>query len=204
MSFKNCFQTFSYATIVVATLRLMVAGALSIALAVLLWLLMVTAWRLEGTRWQLSERTGLIIVLLSIPFFFIDWKYQQGIGEPAGRLGVNALAHLIVFLSAVKLLQAKKDRDWVFLYLISFFEVLLAAGLSFSPVFLLTLALYLLCALSAVIAFEIQKARRSIAYSETRLLVPPDSRVFRRSSKRRQWRNSEGARLPLVAVALLV
>ena len=48
---------------------------------------------------------------------------------------MTALAHLIVFLSAVKLLQVKKDRDWVFLYLISFFEVLLAAGLSFSPVF---------------------------------------------------------------------
>ena len=82
-------------------------------------------------------------------------------GEPAERLGVTALAHLIVFLSAVKLLQVKKDRDWVFLYLISFFEVLLAAGLSFSPVFLGTLTLYLLCGLSAVTAFEIQKARRS-------------------------------------------
>jgi transglutaminase-like putative cysteine protease len=117
-------------------------------------------------------------------------------------LGVTALAHLIVFLSAVKLLQVKKDRDWVFLYLISFFEVLLAAGLSFSPVFLGTLTLYLLCGLSAVTAFEIQKARRSVAYTETRLLVPPDSRVFKKSG-RRSWRTTEAARLPFVAVALL-
>src|ERR1051326_8037764 len=75
-------------------------------------------------------------VLLSIPLFYLDWHYQKELGEPVERLGVTALAHLIVFLSAVKLLQIKKDRDWVFLYLISFFEVLLAAGLSFSPVFL--------------------------------------------------------------------
>ncbi|HJU93833.1 MAG TPA: DUF3488 and transglutaminase-like domain-containing protein, partial [Pyrinomonadaceae bacterium] len=143
------------------------------------------------------------IVLLSIPLFYLDWQYQKAMGEPAERLGVTALAHLIVFLSAVKLLQVKKDRDWDFLYLISFFEVLLAAGLSFSPVFLGTLTLYLLCGLCAVTAFEIQKARRSLAYTETRLLVPPDSRVFKKVG-RRSWRNPEAARLPYVAVGLLL
>lgn len=204
MTFKTYFRTFSYATIAVATLTLMLAGGLSVALAVLLWLLMVAAWRLEDTRWQLSERTGLIVVLLSIPLFLIDWKYQQSVGEPAGRLGVNALAHLIVFLSAVKLLQTKKDRDWVFLYLISFFEVLLAAGLSFSPVFLGTLTLYLLCGLSTIIAFEIQKSRRAIPVTETHLLVPPDSRIFRKARRRSARRNAEANRLPFVALVLLL
>ena len=203
MSFKIYFRTFSYATVAVATLTLVLAGGLSVALAALLWLLMVAAWMLEDTGWQLSERTGLIVVLLSIPLFFIDWKYQQNIGEPAGRLGVNSLAHLIVFLSAVKLLQAKKDRDWVFLYLISFFEVLLAAGLSFSPVFLGTLSLYLLCGLSTIIAFEIQKSRRAIAIAETHLLVPPDSRIFRHPRRRDGKRNAEANRLPFVALVLL-
>jgi protein-glutamine gamma-glutamyltransferase len=203
MSFKIYFRTFSYATVAVATLTLVLAGGLSVALAALLWLLMVAAWMLEDTGWQLSERMGLLVVLLSIPLFFIDWKYQQSIGEPAGRLGVNSLAHLIVFLSAVKLLQAKRDRDWVFLYLISFFEVLLAAGLSFSPVFLGTLSLYLLCGLSTIIAFEIQKSRRSISIAETHLLVPPDSRMFRHPRRRAGKRNAEANRLPFVALVLL-
>ena len=118
-------------------------------------------------------------------------------------MGVNALAHLILFLAAVKLLQVKKDRDWVFLYLISFFEVLLAAGLSFSPVFLGSLTLYLLCGLSTIIAFEIQKAKRTIAVSETHLLVPPDSRIFR-NARRRVKGNAEAHRLPLVAFLLLI
>jgi len=204
MTFKTYFKTSSYATVAVATLALLLAGGLPISLAVLFWLLMAAAWQLEGTKWQLSERTGLIVVLLSIPLFFIDWKYQQSVGEPAGRLGVNALAHLIVFLSAVKLLQKKKDRDWVFLYLISFFEVLLAAGLSFSPIFLGTLTLYLLCGFSTIIAFEIQKSRRAIAVAETQLLVPPDSRIFKRGRRRAGKRNAEANRLPLVAVILLV
>ena len=203
MKFLTYFQAFSYAMIAVAMLALVMAGGLSYGLALVFLGVMIVSWNLEGTRWQLPERYGLAIVLLSIPLFYVDWQYQKSIGEPVERLGVTALAHLIVFLSAVKLIQVKKDRDWVFLYLISFFEVLLAAGLSFSPVFLGTLTLYLLCGLCAVTAFEIQKARRSLAPAETRLLVPPDSRVFRKGGKR-SWRSTEAARLPVVAVALLL
>jgi protein-glutamine gamma-glutamyltransferase len=203
MSFGTYFRAFSYAMIAVAMLALVLAGGLSVGLSLVFFVVMVGSWLLENTKWQLPERYGLGIVLLSIPLFYVDWNYQKALGEPTERLGVTALAHLIVFLSAVKLLQVKKDRDWVFLYLISFFEVLLAAGLSFSPVFLGTLTLYLLCGLSAVTAFEIQKARRSLATTETRLLVPPDSRVFKRSGQR-FWRTTEAARLPFVAVTLLL
>ncbi len=203
MKFTTYFRAFSYAMIAVAMLALVLAGGLSHGLALAFLGVMIVSWNLEGTRWQLPERYGLAIVLLSIPLFYLDWQYQKTVGEPAERLGVTALAHLIVFLSAVKLVQVKKDRDWVFLYLISFFEVLLAAGLSFSPIFLGTLTLYLLCGLCAVTAFEIQKARGSLSYVETRLLVPPDSRLFRKGGKR-SWLTPEAARLPFVAVGLLL
>jgi len=204
MSFATYFKASSYAMIAVAMLALMLAGGLHLALATVFAAVMVVAWNLEGTKWQLSERLGLAIVLLSIPLFLFDWKYQRAIGEAPGRLGVNALAHLIVFLSAVKLLQVKSDRDWAFLYLISFFGLLLAAGLSFSPVFLGTLTLYLLCALSTVIAFEIRKAQRGVKSVETRLLVPPDSRVFRKLVSPRGKRDIEASRLPLVAFSMLL
>ena len=204
MSFSTYFRTISYAMINVAMLALVLAGGLNYGLALVFFVLMILSWNLEHTRWQLPERIGLGIVLLSIPLFYVDWQYQKAIGEPVERLGVTALAHLIVFLSAVKLLQVKKDRDWVFLYLISFFEVLLAAGLSFSPVFLGTLSLYLLTSLAAVTAFEIQKARRSVALTETRLLVPPDSARFKKKGKRLSGRTAEAARLPFLAFALLV
>src|SRR6478672_9653807 len=203
MNFKTYFQIFSYATIAVATLALFLAGGLSLTLAALFWLVMVLAWKVEGTKCQLSERTVLAVVLLSIPLFLLDWKLQQNFGETPGKVGVSALAHLIVFLSAVKLLQAKKDRDWVFLYLISFFEVLLASGLTFSPIFLATLTLYLLCSLSTIIAFEIQKSKRSLPPSETHLLVPPDSRIFKNVRGGAGKRNVEAHRLPAVAIVLL-
>jgi hypothetical protein len=115
MSFGTYFRAFSYSMIAVAMLALVLAGGLSVGLALVFFLVMVGSWLLEDTKWQLPERYGLGIVLLSIPLFVLDWQYQKAIGEPTERLGVTALAHLIVFLSAVKLLQVKKDRDRVFL-----------------------------------------------------------------------------------------
>lgn len=203
MSFEKYFKASSYATVVSAMVALYLAGGLHFALAICFAAVVVLAWKFEDTKWQLSERTGLVVVLLSVPLFIIDWQFQKATGEPAGRFGVTALAHLIIFLAAVKLLQVKKDRDWVFLYLISFFEVLLAAGLSFSPVFLGTLTLYLLCVLSTIIAFEIHKGKRSMPAAETRLLVPPDSRIFN-ASRPRSRRQVEATRLPWVALTLML
>ena len=203
MSLDTYFRAFSYATIAVATLTLVLAGGLNLALAFLFFVILLTAWNLEGRKWQLSERMGLIAVLFSIPLFFFDWRYQKTLVEPAGRVGVAALAHLIVFLAAVKLLQQKKDRDWVFLYLISFFEILLAAGLSFSPVFLASLSVYMLCGLTTIVAFEIHKAKRRMPEAATRLLVPPDSRIFKHA-RRDIKRSLETRRLPFVAVFLFI
>jgi len=204
MTFETYFRSSAYATIGIAALALVTAGGLHPGLGLLFGILMVLAWNIEGRKWQLSERLGLALVLTSIPLFFIDWQFQKATGQADGRIGVTALAHLIVFLSVIKLLQVKSDRDWVFLLLISFFEILLAAGLSFSPLFLGSLALYLLCALSTVIAFEIRKTRRGVKPAETRLLVPPDSRIFKRIANKSPRSNLEARRLPVVALALLL
>ena len=204
MSFETYFKGSSYAMIMCAMLALMLAGGLHFGLGIAFVAVVAVAWKAENTRWQISERIGLVIVLISIPLFFLDWQYQRSIGEVRERFGVTALAHLITFLSAVKLLQVKSNRDWVFLYLISFFEVLLAAGLSLSPLFLASLSLYLPCAISTVIAFEIRKARRSVPLVETRLLVPPEGRVFRRLTTLAGKRNVAVRRLPVVACGLIV
>ncbi len=212
MTFNTYFRASSYAMIAVAMLALLLAGGMNLVMAVSFALVMIGAWNLEGTKWQLSERLGLIVVLLSLPLFYLDWKFLGLYPDlnplpPAGphkTAGVSALAHLILFLSAIKLLQVKSDRDYVFLYLISFFEVLLAAGLSLSPVFLASLSVYLICGLSTVIAFEIHKARRNLKPAETRLLVPPDSTIFRRLARHGvRRRNIEVRRLPLTTGVLL-
>jgi transglutaminase-like putative cysteine protease len=209
MSFNTYFRASSYAMIVVATLALVWAGALHWGLAVVFAAVAVLSWRIEGTRWQLSERTGLILVLLSIPIFYLDWTYQSNlrlttIDELQANALVSAIAHLIAVLSAIKLFQVKSDRDWVFLYLISFFEVLLAAGLSFSPVFLASLSIYLVAGVSTVIAFEIYKAKRRLKPVATRLLVARDSLLFRRPGRSSAAAtNIEIRRLPVLSIVFL-
>lgn len=213
MTFNSYFRVSSYATIAAAAVALMVSGGIGVWLAAAFATVLVIAWKCEASRWQLSERAALIIILVSLPLFYLDWRLlriyldvqflERGSTGPGGS-EVTLLAHLILFLSAVKLLQRKADRDWFFLYLISFFEVLLAAGLSSSPVFMATLALYLLCALTTIVAFEIQKASHKVSATQTRLLVPPESALFRRFPLR-LWRRryQETRRLPLVSGGLL-
>ena len=212
MEFSTYFRLMSYATVAAAALALLVAGGVSIWLAGSFAVVMLVAWKLEQTRWQLTERLALVVILLSLPIFYVDWQvltpYLQVAYLETGRHSgaeVAVLAHMILFLSAVKLMQRKRDRDWFFVYLISFFTMLLAAGLTASPLFMGALILYLLCALSTVVAFEIQKAKRKITATHSRLLVPPDSSLFQRLPMR-LWRRRylETRRLPLVSVGLLV
>jgi transglutaminase-like putative cysteine protease len=205
MTFNTFFRVSSYAMVACGALALTASGGLSEVLAAVFGVVLVLAWKLEGTRWQLPERVGLVVVLLSLPLFYLDWQFLSG-GKATEKVGVSALAHLILFLSSVKLLQVKADRDWVFLYLISFFEVLLAAGLSLSPLFLFTLSLYMLFALGTILAFEMRKARRSVNAAETRLLVAPDSTLFRRLTRRgvSARKQGEARRLPFVSFILML
>lgn len=212
MLFGTYFRLTSYATIATAALALLVAGGVNVWLTAAFAVVMLVAWKLEQTRWQLTERIALVVILLSIPIFYFDWQiltpYLDIQYLETGRRSspeVSVLSHLILFLSGVKLLQRKRDRDWFFIYLISFFTVLLGAGLTASPLFLGALIIYLLCALSTVVAFEIQRAKRTITPTQTRLLVPPDSTLFQKLPMR-LWRRRylETRRLPLVSVGLLV
>jgi len=212
VKFSTYFKLTSFATIAVSALALLMAGGISLWLAAIFFVVIAVAFKLEGTRWQLTERVALVVILSSIPVFYLDWRVLTPLLdleylETGSRVNpeVTVLSHMILFLSAVKLLQRKLDRDWFFLYLISFFTVLLAAGLTSAPIFLAILVVYLLCALATIVAFEIQKAGRKIAATQTRLLVPPDSTLFQKLPMR-LWRRRylETRRLPLVSAGLLL
>lgn len=208
MTFDTYFRISSYAMIASGTLALAFSGGIGAGLSVLFALVLAAAWNLEETRWQLSERAGMFAVVLSLPFLYLDWKFQTSWmwPEETARAGIASLTHFTLFLSAVKLHQVKADRDWLFLYLISFFEVLLAAGLSVNPLFIVSLALYTFCSLSTVVCFEIRKARRALDMRETRLHAAISrTRWLSRWSKKTfaAKHSGDARRLPFVALALL-
>ena len=71
MSFETYFKASSYAMISCAMLALMLAGGLHFGLGLAFVVVVILAWKAEGSHWQLSERVGLVIVLISIPLFFL-------------------------------------------------------------------------------------------------------------------------------------
>lgn len=189
MNFNTYFKLTSYAVVACGALTLLISDGISLLIAVIYATALIAAWYFENSRWQISEKLGLIFIVLALPLFYLDWQMMAAI-MPRERAGAATLAHLILALSIVKLLQIKADRDWVFLYLISFFEVLLAAGLSISPLFLAALILYLLFAVCTIVAFEIQKSERQVKIVR--------SELHESNKKKTTWR------LPIAATSILL
>jgi len=162
MRFERFFKVFSYLAVFCGFLSLWVTGNFGPVESSLFIVVLVAAWLLDGSRWLLSERIGTVLIVLALPSAYAAFKFGlfSFYGTEAVIAGV--LARLILALTAIKLLQKKADRDWIFLYLMSFFEVLLAAGLSISFLYLSTFLLYLLVMACTVIAFEMRKTRRDV------------------------------------------
>lgn len=196
-SFETFFRAISYGVAGCGLLSLIISGGIGIFIAGLFLIVVVLAWFLEESRWQISERGGVVLIFLIVPLFYFDWKYQISGFNSRESLAAGNLARLILILAGIKLLQKKADRDWIFIYLISFFEVLLAAGLSISPLFLASLVLYLLFAVCSIVVFEIRKSSRNILEKNAEASNPkPDNR--------QSISKTSFYRLPSTAAGLLI
>lgn len=197
VNFDKFFKFISYAVVFCGFLTLWVSGGAGLAVSVFFLTVLIASWFLENSRWQISEKVGTALMFCLIPLFYFDWKYKfTGFGNTETML-VGILARLILLLAAIKLFQKKGDRDWLFLYLMSFFEVLLAAGVSISPLFLASLILYLLTVLCAIITFEIRKTSRLVAPKAANEKLPADE-------VKAALKNKLITRLPSTAVILLI
>lgn len=170
MKFSRFFNFISYSVVASGALSLWVTGGIGIVSALMFGLCAALAWRQEGAGRQISERAGTFLVVAAVPLSYAGWKAGIFNAGPNDSALAGLLGQLILVLSIIKLLQKKTDRDWVFLYLMAFFEVLLSAGITFSPLYLASLVLYLAVVVCAVIAFEMRrssaKAGRDLAISQ--------------------------------------
>src|ERR1700741_4721988 len=160
------FRTTSYALVATAFLAIALTGELDfISIAGYAVALVICFYRdARGvTRLRLREWMWGGLSIADVPFVFVDGALISN--------RVLALVHMTLFVSAAKLFQNKRDRDWVFLYLIAFFQMLLAAGLTFNATFDLSLATFLFFFISTLAAFEIRRARRQVNHLEEEAVV---------------------------------
>ena len=174
MDFEKLFRILSYATVFCGFFALWIAGAFTLVGAGLFIATMIGAWFLEGSRFQISERIGTALIVLAVPAYYFLGKFGYFSFTNSESMLPSILARLILTLSAIKLLQRKSDRDWMFLYIMTFFEVLLAAGLSISAVYLATFVAFTFFMVATIILFEMRKTERSVEEKATAKRDPTD------------------------------
>jgi|CXWL01.1.fsa_nt_gi transglutaminase-like putative cysteine protease len=198
MKFEKFFRLISYAAVFCGFLALWVSGTFGVVASGIFITVILGAWFLEGSRWQISERVGTALIVLALPLFYLGYRTNVIAIDGGDAVLPGVLARMILSLAAVKLLQRKSNRDWIFLYLMSFFEVLLAAGLSISALYLASFILYLLVMVCAVIAFEIRKTAFSVEQNIT------GEKPAKRDTTSEAKTAFPVRRLPATAIALIV
>jgi hypothetical protein len=163
MNFEKLFQFASYAAVFCGFLALWVSGTFGILPTALFLSVMAAAWLLEGTPWRIPEKAGTALIVLALPIYYAGWKLGFFAFDTTEAMVAGVLSRLILSLTAVKLLQKKSDRDWIFLYLMSFFEVLLAAGMSISALYFASFVAYVFVMVCVTVLFEIRKTNGLVA-----------------------------------------
>ena len=76
MNFETFFRSVSYAAVFCGFLALWVSGTFGIVGTFVFILVMVGAWLLEESRWQISERWGTALIVLALPAYYLAFKFH--------------------------------------------------------------------------------------------------------------------------------
>ncbi len=127
--------------------------------------LLVRALLISGAiRFDLSPRLVVVLTLAYCGFFPLDYFFLS-------RTFIQSTVHLVFFLAVIQILTSRTNRDYFFMGMIAFLELLAAAILTTNSNFFLFLALYLFFAMAAFTSSEIRRSmqkRQTIARSGLR------------------------------------
>jgi hypothetical protein len=120
----------------------------------------IRLWRGRGP--ELTHRVATWLVLAYFLFFSLDlWIFSRDLaaGAPNPTLYAALLAaiHLLLFATIVRLYSARTNRDYAFLSVLAFASILAAAILTIETTFLVSLAIFLVLAVSTFVALEIRR-----------------------------------------------
>ncbi len=155
-SAERYFQWSLYLLLVTGFAALAGTGKLDfLSLAVVLPALAVRGYHLVKRRnFALSERWTNYLTIIYFLVYVVDYlMLSQGF--------VAATVHLVLFIMVVKIFSVQRDRDLVYLAVLSFLMVLAAAVLTVDTLFLLTFGFFLLTAMSTFISMEMRRSERA-------------------------------------------
>lgn len=171
MSFRPLFLLSSYLLVFLGLAGLFLTEELSSP-----YLLFAAAALVLGAVGETSGRSGILprtvanlamLAVLALTLFSIFFLQS---------LPLQELVHFLLALQGVKLLAPKKGRDWLQLYLISFFSLLAASALTVELFFAAIFVSYLFAAPWVLVLFHLKSATEAAGKNpdtEARLLSWP-------------------------------
>jgi protein-glutamine gamma-glutamyltransferase len=102
-------------------------------------------------RLQLTAQQANLLTWLYLPFFLLDMLSLS-------RSFVPATLHLILFVQLLKIYQAKSNRDYSYLIILSFLQVLAASALTINVSFFICFLFFVLVCIAALICLEIKRS----------------------------------------------
>lgn len=157
MTFALAFKVSSYGLIAAGFSALAATRAVDPISTALFASAMVISWFIDTGRLRRSLPPWCLngLALAYLPFFAADWAMLS-------RSFLISLVHLALFMAALKLLTLSEDRDYAFLYLISFGELLAASTLTVNFVFGLSFLAFLFFGIATLILFEMRRTNASV------------------------------------------
>lgn len=151
---------------------------------------------LRDRPFVIPRRVTSWLALIYVLLFFVDFFFISG------RDFVAPAVHLALFGMCVKLFNVERERDYVYLALLSFLMVLSSAILTVDSAFLAAFALFLLLAVFCFMAMEMRRSARAAANSSA--LSIPGLRTRRRAISPMHRLSGSLARTTAVMVAAIL
>lgn len=103
----------------------------------------------------IPERWTSYLTLFYFPFYAADFFYLS-------QTFINATVHLVLFIMVIKIFSVRRDRDLLYLTVLSFLMLLAAAVLTVDTLFLMTFSLFILVAISTFVSMEMVRSEREM------------------------------------------
>src|SRR5215813_1861691 len=158
MSLDRYFIISSYAMFMTGYVMLASTDQLDIFSLGLFAMILGAGWLIDTGRisWSLGHRNANWLMGGGLTFVIVEWYVF-------GASPVTVTLHFVFFAAALKLLRRKAARDWIWLYIVTFCQVLMTAGMMVSTTFLFLVIVYLFAATSAFIGYEMRRSAAAFA-----------------------------------------
>lgn len=153
MSFARYFRLSSYCLIASGFVAIAATGALDLFSMLLFSVALIVSWFIDTIRLyqRLSGWVLNSLALAYFPLYLIDYRILS-------HSFLLSTIHLVFYVSALKLVTLAKDRDYVYLYVISFVELLAASTLTIDLTYALSFFMFLISGVSTLVLFEMRRS----------------------------------------------